>query len=209
MYLFTRAGRFGLGSNRDVVSFVGDVTEKVRQETGLDVHAWSATMSPELGTVVWATFVEDLAHLEQANDKLMVSDSFSDIADRGAGLFAGPLSDRLAQVVVGEVDPSAPPPAYVTSARAVAANGHLREALEGGAEIAEAAGRITGVPSMFLVDTTGAYGGCSWSSGFTDIGQLERAEAALMADAGWIDLISRVGTAYAQGASQAIYRLAG
>lgn len=154
-------------------------------------------------TVVWATFLEDLEHLEQANDKLMASDSFTDLADRGAGLFVGPMSDGLAQVVVGEVDPSAPQPAYVTAARAIAANGHLREALDGGAEIAAAATRITG-PTMFLVDSTGAYGGCSYS----DIGQLEQAEAALMADSGWIDLISRVGAAYAPGASQAIYRLA-
>jgi hypothetical protein len=208
MFLFTRSGRFAPGANREVVSFVGEVTEKVRQETGMDVHAWSSTLSPDLGTVVWATFAEDLEHLEQANDKLTMSDSFIDLADRGAGLFAGPLSDSLAQVVSGEIDPSAPTPNYVLSARAVAANGQLRAALAGGVEIAEAATRITGVPTLFLVSATGAYGGCAWSSGFTDIGQLEQAEAALMADDGWIELIDRVGPAYAQGASQSIYRLA-
>jgi hypothetical protein len=195
MFVFTRSGRFGLGANREVISFVGEVTEKVRQETGLDVHAWSSTMSPDLGTMVWATVVEDLEHLEQANDKLTTSD-------------AGPLSDSLAQIVSGEVDPASPTPNYVTIARAVAANGQMRAALAGGVEIAEAVTRITGVPTMFLVSTTGAYGGCSWSSGFADIGQLERAESALMADDGWIELIDRVGPAYAQGASQSIYRLA-
>jgi len=208
MYLFTRSGRFAPGANREVVSFVGDVTEKVRQETGMDVHAWSSMFSPDLGTVVWATFADDLEHLEQANDKLTMSDSFIDLTDRGAGLFAGPLSDRVAQVVAGEVDPTAPTPNYVTSARAVATNGQLRAALAGGVEIAEAATRITGVPTLFLVGSTGAYGGCAWTSGFTDIGQLEQAEAALMADDGWIELIDRVGPSYAPGASQSIYRLA-
>jgi hypothetical protein len=208
MFLFTRSGRFAPGANREVVSFVGEVTEKVRQETGLDVHAWASTFSPDLGTVVWATFAEDLEHLEQANDKLTMSEAFIDLADRGAGLLAGPLTDGLAQVVAGEVDPSAPTPNYVTVASAVAANGQLRAALAGGAEIAEAASRITGIPTLFVVSTTGAYGGCAWTSGFTDIGQLEQAEAALMADDGWIDLIDRVGPSYAQGASQSIYRLA-
>lgn len=208
MFVFTRSGRFAPGANRDVISFVGEVTEKVRQETGMDVHAWSSTMSPDLGTVVWATFAEDLEHLEQANDKLLASESFIDLADRGAGLFAGPLSDGLAQVVAGEVDPSAPTPNYIIVARAVAANGQLRAALAGGAEIAEAATRITGVPTLFLVSATGAYGGCAWTSGYTDIGQLEHAEAALMADDGWIELIDRVGPSYAQGAAQSIYRLA-
>jgi hypothetical protein len=208
MFVFTRSGRFAPGANRDVVSFVGEVTEKVRQETGMDVHAWSSTMSPDLGTVVWATLVEDLEHLEQANDKLLASESFIDLADRGAGLFAGPLSDSLAQVAAGEVDPSAPTPNYILVARAVAANGQLRAALAGGVEIADAATRITGVPTMFLVSATGAYGGCAWSSGFADIGQLEQAEAALMADDGWMELIDRVGPSYAQGAAQSIYRLA-
>ncbi len=208
MYLFTRSGRFAPGANREVVSYVGEVTEKARQETGMDIHAWSSTFSPDLGTVVWATFADDLEHLEQANDKLTMSDSFLDLADRGARLLTGPLSDSVAQVVAGDVDPSAHAPNYVTSARAVAANGQLRAALAGGVEIAEAAARITGVPSLFLVGATGAYGGCAWTSGFTDIGQLEQAEAALMADAGWLELIDRVGPAYAPGASQTIYRLA-
>ena len=209
MYLFTRSGRFAPGSTRDVVSYVGEVTEKVRQETGLRVDAWSSTFSPDLGTVVWAVFAEDLAVLEQANDKLASSDSYIDLVDRGAQLFAGPASDSLAQVMAGELDPAAPTPQYVSVARAVAANGQLRAALAGGVEIAETSSRITGVPSMFLVDTTGPYGGCAWTSGFADIGALQRADAALAADAGWLELIDRVGPAYQQGAAQAIYRHAG
>ncbi len=59
---------------------------------------------------------------------------------------------------------------------------------------------------MFLVDTTGPYGGCAWISGFADIGALQQSEAALAADAGWLELIDRVGPAYQQGAAQAIYR---
>jgi hypothetical protein len=208
MFLFTRAGRLAPGSTRESIAFVGEVTEKARQETGLDVHAWAATMSPDMGAMVWTTFVEDLEHLEQANDKLAASDSFIDLVDRGAHLFAGPFTDGLAQVMTGEVEPSGPTPQYVTVATAVAANGSLRAALAGGVEIAEAATRIGGAPTMFMVDSTGPYGGCAWTTGFADIGELERAEAALNADDGWLELIDRVGPAYAPGAAQSIYRLA-
>ncbi len=206
MYLLTRSGRFAPGSTRDAVSYVGEVTEKVRQETGLAIDAWSSMYSPDLGTVVWAVFVEDLAALEQASDKLAMSDSFIDLVDRGARLFAGPVSDNLAQVVAGEVDPAAPTPQYVTVAQAVAANGQLRAALAGGVEIAEASTRITGVPTMFVTDATGPYGGCAWMSGFADVDALQQAEAALTADDGWLELIDRVGPAYQPGAAQAIYR---
>jgi hypothetical protein len=207
MYLFRRAGRFAPGVIREAMAFVTTITEKVQQETGLDVHAWASTMSPDFGTTVWATFVDDLEHLEEANDKLAASDSFVDLAEKGGRLFMGPFSDRLAQVVSGERDPSAPLPTYVTSANAIAANGQLGAALANGVEIAEAATRITGVSTMFLVDATGAYGGCRWTTGFADIGELERAESALMADESWVALIDRVGSSYAQGAQQAIYRL--
>jgi hypothetical protein len=46
----------------------------------------------------------------------------------------------------------------------------------------------------------------AWITGNPDIGSLEAGEAALMADAAWSELIDRVGTDYAPGASQAIYR---
>lgn len=206
MYLFTRAGRFGPGSARDSMSFVGAITEKVNQETGLDVHAWVASMSPELGTVVWASFVDSLEELEAAEDKLAVSDGFAELAEQGAKLFAGPLQDGLAQVVVGTFDRSAPLPAYVAVARAAAVNGKLRDAMTAGVEIAEAATRISGIPTAFLVDTTGPFGGCRWNSGHADIASLERAEASLMADDSWLELLDRVGGCYQDGVTQSIFR---
>lgn len=206
MYLFTRAGRLAPGAIREGISFVTAITEKVNQETGLDVHTWGASMSPELGTIVWATFVESLEELESAEDKLAVSDHYLELTEKGAKLFAGPLSDGLASVVSGPMDPSAPLPSYVTAARATAVNGRFGEAMAAGVEIAEAATRITGIATSFLVDATGAYGGCRWNSGHADIASVERAEAALMADAGWVELIDRVGTAFGHGTTQAMYR---
>jgi hypothetical protein len=200
MYLFTRAGRFMPGQIRETAEFVRAVTEKVRQETGLEVHVWTSTMSPELGTTMWATFVEDLGRIE-----LMVSDSFLDLVEKGNRLLAGPLTDRLAQVVHGE-PPSGPPANYLSVAQATAANGQVQAALAGGVEIAEAATRITGAPTVFVVDTTGPFGGCRWGTRFADIGELQRAEAALMADDSWLELIDRVGPAYMQDAHQSIYR---
>ena len=135
MYLFTRAGRFGPGSVREGMSFVSTITEKVHQETGLDVHAWAASMSPELGTIVWASIVDTLEELEAADDKLAVSDQFVTLAEQGSKLFVGPLQDSIAQVVLGSFDRGAPLPAYVAVARATAANGKLREAMAAGVEL--------------------------------------------------------------------------
>ncbi len=206
MYLFTRAGRLGPGSVREGLEFVAAMTDRVHQDTALDVHTWGASMSPELGTVVWATLVETLEELEAAQDKLTVSDRFSELAEQGSKHFIGPLRDGLATVVSGNMDRSAPLPSYVTVARAVAANGKLSDAIAAGVEIAETATRISGVETAFLMDATGAFGGCRWQAGHADIGSIDRGEAALMADPGWLRLIDRVGSFYQAGVTQAVYR---
>lgn len=206
MYLFTRAGRLAPGSIREGLTFVTTITEKVHQETGLEIHTWGASMSPELGTVVWATMVDTLDELEAAQDKLAVSDQFNELAEHGAKHFLGPLRDGLATVVSGSFDRMAPLPSYVTLARAVAANGKLSDAIAAGVEIAEAATRIGGVETAFLMDATGAYGGCRWQSGHADIGSIDRTEAALMADPAWLRLLDRVGSFYQEGVTQAVYR---
>lgn len=206
MYLFTRAGRLVPGSMRQAMEFVGSVTEEVRRQTELDVHAWTSMLSPSTGTTVWAAFVDDLEQLEVANDKLATTGSYLDIIEKGSRLFEGPFSDGLAQVVFGEPDPTAPLPNYVARVKATAVNGQLTAAMENGVKIAETVTQITGVPTAFLADVTGAYGGCRWTTGFSSIAELERAESALMADQSWLSLIDRAGTAYTSDAHQTIYR---
>jgi hypothetical protein len=206
MYLFTRSGQFRPGSMRAAAAFATTVTEKVRQESDLDVHAWLTTMSMETGTCTWAAWVSSLEELEAADDKLAVSDQFNDVVEQGASLFAGPVVDRLASVVHGEPDPDAPIPAYVAVARAVAANGHVADSITAGIEIAEAATRIGGARTTFMVDATGPFGGCRWVTGYPDIAALQAGEEALAADPSWAALVDRVGTRYAPGASQSIHR---
>lgn len=206
MYLFSRAGRFGPGSIREAMGFVGKITEKVNQTTGLEVHAWMSSMSPDLGVVAWATFVEHLEQLEQANDKLAVDDAYLELVEKNAHLYDGPLADNLQTVVHGGPQQGAAVPAYVSVARAVGANGKLGQAIADGIEVATLSTELTGIQTSFLVAATGAYGGCSWNSGYESIGALEESEAKLNGNADWIALIDRIGPSYAQGASQALYR---
>ena len=123
---------------RDAITYVAAITEKVNQVSGLQINAWAATFSPSSATITWATFVEHLEQLEQANDKLAVADDYIDLVEKNAHLFAGPLQDGLSAVVHGGPDPAATaPPAYVSVARAVAANGKLTQAFADGVEIAD------------------------------------------------------------------------
>jgi hypothetical protein len=206
MYLFSRAGRFAPGSIRDAMSFVGAITEKVNQVSGLEVHAWMSSMSPDLGVVAWATFVEHLEQLEQANDKLALDEGYIDLVEKNAHLYAGPLTDSLQAVVHGGPQEGGTLPSYVSVARAVAANGKLGQAVADGIEIATLSTEITGIQTSFLMASTGAFGGCAWNSGYESISALEESEEKLNGNADWIALIDRIGSSYTEGASQAVYR---
>ena len=205
MYLFTRSRRIGSPDLVGAMSWVVATTEQVRTITGHQVDAWGTVMSPDAGTIVWSLWAEHLSDIEQAADKLAAAPEYLEAVKQGDAFFEGPVVDGLSSLVHGAPDPEAEIN-YVSVATAVAAPGHLSDAITGGVEIAEHATRTSGQNTMFLVNATGPYGGCGWITGSPDISTVEAGETALMADPGWLKLIDRAGTAYNADAAQTMYR---
>jgi len=205
MYLFTRSRRMATGDPAGAIAWVVGITEQVRTITGRQVDAWGSVLSPDAGLIVWSTWVEHLSELEQANDKLMAAPEYLESVAAGEAVGGGPVVDGLATLVHGEIDPAAST-TYVAVASAVAAPGHLSDAITSGIEIADHATRVSGQPTVFVVGSTGPYGGCAWLTAAPDIDTVERGEAALMSDPEWLKLIDRVGTSYNNDAAQSMYR---
>ena len=205
MYLFTRSRRMGAGDFAGALTWSVGVTEQVRTITGHQVDAWGSVLSPDAGVVVWSMWAEHLSDLEQSSDKLMASPEYLETVAAGDEFGEGPVVDSLATLVHGDLDPGASA-SYVTVASAVAAPGHLSDAITSGIEIADHATRVSGQSTLFVVNSTGAYGGCAWLTAAPDIDTVERGEADLMGDPEWLKLIDRVGTAYNNDAAQAMYR---
>ena len=195
----------GAGDFAGALAWSVGVTEQVRTITGRQVDAWGSVLSPDAGLVVWSMWAEHLSELEQASDKLMASPEYLESVAAGETFGEGAVVDSLATLVHGEIDPDATA-SYVTVASAVAAPGHLSDAITSGIEIADHATRVSGQTTLFVVNSTGAYGGCAWLTAAPDIDTVERGEAALMGDPEWLQLIDRVGTAYNNDAAQAMYR---
>jgi hypothetical protein len=184
MYLFSRRVRIGGGQTRVAMEWALGQTEKVNRITGLQVSLYMQVYSPEVGSIGWTTFVPDLATLEAAGDKLNVDDDFVSATDKGASLIVGGTDDTLSQVVYGQPDPSRPIE-YVTAVHTVCATGNLARGMELGVEIAQRAEKITGTPTLFLADVTGAYGGVGWVSGHENVQALEAAQQKLAGDPSW------------------------
>ena len=69
MYLFSRRVRVGAGQTRQAMEWALGQTEKVNRITGLQVSLFTQVYSPEVGVLVWSSFVPDLATLEAAGNR--------------------------------------------------------------------------------------------------------------------------------------------
>jgi hypothetical protein len=191
MYLFSRQGRLSGARFRDSVAWATEAAQRVSQTTGLEVGLWSRMFSPGVGTLVWATFVPDLATMEAANDKLMVDDGINSLFEKGNDfIIPGTMDDALATVISGTPDPNRAVE-YVATVEATIHTGKGADGIELGVEIAQRAERVMGLPSMFVANQTGNYGSVAWITGFADVAELERAQTALNSDESFVEFIDK------------------
>ena len=208
MYLFARRGRLTNGHLRESAAWAVSITEKVNQITELNVGLWASVFSPGIGELVWATFVTDIAILENADAKLMVDDGYVALADQGATYSAGGLDDTLSLLVHGDIDPNRQVQ-YVAVIDTILAAGKSVRGMELGVEIAQRAQQTTGIPTAFLADTTGNYGGVRWITGYETVDQLQAAGQALAADTKFAQFVDKeVAGVYQDGVSVTNQRIA-
>jgi hypothetical protein len=173
------------------------------------VSLYTQIFSPEVGTLVWATFVPDLATLEAAVDKLMPDDGYHELTQAGQQyLLPGSLHDHLGQIVhPGEIDPNRHVE-YVALVRSTIVQGHMARGGPAGVEIAQRVEQITGVPAVFMSEATGNYGEVSWAVAYSDIAEMERFNQTLYADQDFIGFIDSLDGVFASegGTTQIVMR---
>ena len=206
MYLFTRSWRVDPEHLGKALEWVGEVTELDRKITGKQIDAWAASLSPELGTVVWTLWAETIAEIQDTGDQLSADSAFLKAVEKGAHFFDGQATDGLAVLVHGDVNLDDNSFEYVGVATASLANGRLQDGMTAGVEIADHVTKATGDNTLFVVNTTGLFGGVAWLTPMADSAAVDAGEAALMADANWLGLLDRVGSVFNPGAAQSIYR---
>jgi hypothetical protein len=208
MYLFSRRARLGNGHLRESAAWAVAMTEKVNQITELNVGLWTSVFSPGLGELVWAAFIEDLLTLETAEAKLMGDDGYVELVDKGATFSDGSGADDIvSQLVSGDIDPNRQI-TYVSVVESTIAGGKLARGMELGVEIAQRASKVTGLPSAFLADTTGSYGGVRWITGYENVQQLQAANAALGADQSFTTFIDKQVGVYLEAPGVTTQRIA-
>ena len=178
MYLFSRGIRLSGVKGQESIGWATKLTE-LKNISGLDVGLWHTLYSGEVGKLSWTTFVPDMAALEGAFAKLDVDAGLSELVEQGDEyVIQGTLRDVMGKVVRGQPDPSRNVN-YVSVVATTIRAGKLGRGYPLGVQIAETAEKITGLPSLFVANSTGDYSGVAGVAGFTEIGELERAQNAL------------------------------
>lgn len=191
MYLFSRRARLSGDRFQDAIEWATAITERVGETTGMKVDLWTRTFSPGIGTLVWSSFVPDLAALEAATDKLAVDDVYTDLVEKGFRyLMPGSVDDAIDFVLHGEFDP-ARHVEYVSTVRSTVTAGKLVHGLACGVEIAERAEKVTGVPMGFLASHTGNFGAVAWLAGFAGVAELQEAQQQLYSDESFLKFLDR------------------
>lgn len=198
MYLFSRRARLSGGNGTKGIEWAAGICERVNQSTDLDLSLWAVVYSPGFGTVSWSAFLPDLATLEAAGDKLQADPGYMAASDEGAALTEGGVEDVLYEIVAGTPDPSRAVQ-YVMAYQASCAAGAAVTGVMVGIELAQRGEAITGVPTLFVRNVTGASNGVGWLSGYESIGQFETAQAALAGDESWLTFVdTKSSTAFAE-----------
>jgi hypothetical protein len=201
MYLFTRATRVAPGHLNDATEWAIGITEKVRQITSLPVHLWASMFSPAVGTIAWTANIESLTELEDANAKLLVDDMFVDRVRQAAELTTGQLDDSISQFVHGGTSPAGDP-GYAAVVSSVLANGAFARGIEVGVQIATRATEISGIPTSFLLGSTGTYGAVAWITTAERLADIEQGERTVNTDADFLRLVDeQAGPCYLPGAT--------
>lgn len=206
MYLYTRRVQLGLGHQQDGMEWAVDITAKVNQITSLNVGLWGTMMSPAVGQLAFGCAVETLADIEDAEAKLLVDPMYLDAVQRGTSLITGAVDDECAQYLVG--DGELPfDPTHLAVVRSALANGCFADGVTAGIEIAEKAKALSGLPTAFLLSTTGTYGGVGWITSATSLADLEKGEQTINANPEFVTLVDRHSTNYLPGATtQTLWR---
>jgi hypothetical protein len=182
------------------------ITEKVNQITSLNVGLWTPILSPAVGSLSFGCAVETLTDIENGEAKLLADPMYLDAAQRGAELTTGQLDDRAASYVSGGGDIGFNP-THVAVVQSQLANQCLARGVAAGIAIAERATELSGLPTAFLVGTTGGYGDVAWITSAQSLADLEAGEQKTNFDPDFVKMVDDSADCFLPGVTtQEIWR---
>ncbi|HEY5154356.1 MAG TPA: hypothetical protein VIJ47_06450 [Acidimicrobiales bacterium] len=202
MYLFTRLATLR-GNERRTMGWAVEMTGYVNAHSDHTLTLWRTDFGAPVGTVAWSAWVQSQNDLNVGFAALADDDGFFDMVDKGQEFMVAPPMDQLRQAVHGEPTDTPPPIGSVTTVTtAVVANGQYVEAAAWGVEMALLTQEISGLPTMFLIDSYGTFGQVTWLSGAPDLAASDAAGEAINANPDYLKRLGDVGDLFVPASGQ-------
>lgn len=203
MKLFSRRVHM-VGPPAETMAYATDMCAFVNERVGREIALWSAVFGVPLGTMMFTMRVEGVADLTAATGALLADPEYHAKIAAGAA-FAGamPPEDSLGTPIRGELGSAAPPVGtYAAVTTAQISNGKYAEAFGWAVEVAEQVESTTGMPTMVLASQYGPFGTVNWIAAGADAAGVDAANAALMADEGYMKMLGAAGELFLPGSGQ-------
>jgi hypothetical protein len=174
------------------MDFAVGMRNHVSEKVGQDVALWSAGFGAPVGAMAYAMRVDGLAGLQAMTASLATDEEYQAKLAKGRDLMAGPAEDSMAQPIHGELGDPPPVGSFAMITTAVIGNGAYAEAIAWGVDMAQHAERVSGMPTMFLMNSFGTFGQVTWIGIGADAAAVDAAGQQLNSDA---DYMAKLGAA--------------
>ena len=192
-----------VGSPRQVMPWVMDMTAFVAANSSLDVSCWMADYGYPLGTVAWSSIVESQAALAAAFASLGGNDGYMDRIEAAADMAPVPGEDLLRELVYFNPDgPASGPGAIANITTATAVIDRMADAVAWSVEMAQHVEKVTGTPVAFLTDVYGTMGGVSWISVAENVAASDEGRAKIAADPEYLEMITATKDIFIPGSGK-------
>lgn len=192
-----------VGSPRQVMPWVMDMTAFVNANSPLNATCWMADYGYPLGTVAWSSIVESQAALAAAFAGLGSNDGYMDRVEAAADMVPTPGEDTLRELVYFNPDgPATGPGAVANITTATAVVDRMADAVGWSIEIAQHVEKVTGTPVAFLTDVYGTMGGVAWISVAENAAAADEGRAKIAADADYLKKITATKDLFIPGSGR-------
>lgn len=192
-----------VGSPRQVMPWVMDMTEFVNANSAIDVTCWMADYGYPLGTVAWSSIVESQAALAAAFASLGSNEGYMDRVEAAADMAPTPGEDTLRELVYFNPEgPANGPGAVANITTATAVIDRMADAVAWSVEIAQHVEKVTGTPVAFLTDVYGTMGGVAWISVAESVAAADEGRAKVAADSDYLKMITKTKDIFIPGSGR-------
>jgi hypothetical protein len=184
MYMISRMGRLSSLAGLEWAEKIGAAAGT---SLGVPVNAWTTSLSPAFGTVVWTSFWTDLAAMEGAFARLADDPAYLSLAATATEHLAEGVDDTLWKILNPPTEAATGEPRYVGTVQAVLAPGRAVSGAAAGLALCEKYAAVTGSTLFFAQRLTGTFGGVEWFASYATLGDYQSAQEKLAADPTWAE----------------------